>query len=215
MKDKIDTSTYKEITKVKKQKEKNKNIGKYAKGKYGHSKKYRNYRIILASILLLLIIADVIFSILVFHTRKTVFIVIACILAIPFARNVVDIIMTFKAKPLNEKEYEKTNSLSDRTSKPFLYDVSITEEEGMYYIPCMVIYNNNILCYTPEEKDTKKREKIKTYISAVNTDDVNYRIFITEKYQTFEKEVLKLREADAETRAKDEDIEYQILSMGI
>ena len=107
MKDKIDTSTYKEITKAKKQKERNKNVGKYAKGTYGHSKKYRIYRLIFAAILLVLILADVLFSVLVFHTRKTVYIIIACILAIPFARNVVDVIMTFKARPLSKEEYEK------------------------------------------------------------------------------------------------------------
>ena len=215
MKDKIDTSTYKEITKAKKQKERNKNVGKYAKGTYGHSKKYRIYRLIFAAILLVLILADVLFSVLVFHTRKTVYIIIACILAIPFARNVVDVIMTFKARPLSKEEYEKTKELSEKTNKPLLYDVSITQEEGMYYVPCMAVYNNNIICYTPEIKDAKIRERIKGYLGAVNTDDINYRIFITEKYQTFEKEISKLREADAETRAIDEDIEYSILSMGI
>lgn len=215
MKDKIDTSTYKEINRAKKQKEKNKNVGKFAKGKYGHSRNYRIYRLVLALILLILILADVVISIIFFHTRKTVFIVFACLLAIPFARNIVDVIMTFKAKPLSNEEYEKTKELSDRTSRDFLYDISITEEDGMYYIPCMVIYNNNILCYTPEVKDTKTREKIKTSLGSVNVDDTNYRIFITEKYQTFEKEVTKLRDADDQTLEMDSKVELKILSMGI
>jgi hypothetical protein len=79
----------------------------------------------------------------------------------------------------------------------------------------MVIYNNNILCYTPEVKDAKTREKIKTSLGSVNVDDTNYRIFITEKYQTFEKEVTKLRDADDQTLEMDSEVELKILSMGI
>ena len=215
MKTKIDTSTYKEINKAKKQKDRDKNMGKYAKGTYGHSIHYRNYRLIMAAIILLFILADVFVSILVFHTRKTVFIIIACILAIPFARNLVDVFMTLKAKPLNKEEYEKTKQLSEKTGKPLLYDLSITQEEGMYYIPCAAVYNNNIIAYTPEIKEAKVREKIKGYLVDANTDDSSYRIYITDKYQTFEKEIEKLREADEETAAIDDEVTYRLLSMGI
>ena len=187
----------------------------YSKGKYGHSKHYRNIRLAVALFLLVLIVSDVVFSIMVFHTRKTLFVVVACILSIPFARNVIDVFMALKAKPLSKKEYEETQELSDKTGVGLLYDITVTETEGVIYVPCLAVYNNSIICYTPDEKDTKKREKIKQYISEVNQlSGTNYRIFVTEKYSTFSKEIKKLHEPDKATMKTDKKVTEKLLGMG-
>ena len=84
----------------------------------------------------------------------------------------------------------------------------------MVYIPCLTVYNNNIIAYVPDSKDTKEREKIRSFIAPVNDEGTNYRIFVTEKEGTFEKEIKKLRDADAETVLEDKKIIERLLSMG-
>ena len=207
---KIDNSTYKAIKKDKK----NKDTKTYGRGKYGHSKHHRNLKISMAVGLLLLILLDVIFSLVVFHTRKTVFVIVACVLSLPFARNVIDIFMSLKAAPLSEEEYQKTNELSENTGIHLYYDISVTEEEGMYYIPCAAVCNNNIICYTPNITDTKMREKLKGYVNEINTDEINVRVFLTEKYSTFEKEIKKLKNPDGTQAALDREVLEKLLSMG-
>ena len=187
----------------------------YSKGNYGHSKHYRNKRLIMALFILILIVSDVVFSIMVFHTRKTLFVIVACVLSIPFARNVIDVFMSLKAKPLSMEEYEKTVNLSKEIEAQLLYDITVTESDGVVYIPCLTVYNNSIICYTPDEKEVKKREKIKKYISEVNDfSKTNYRIFVTEKYSTFSKELKKLHEPDKTTQKTDKKVTDNLLSMG-
>ena len=202
----IDKSTYKEIVRDKK-------AGKsYSKGEYGHSKYYRNIRIVYIIVLLMLILMDVIISQIVFHTRKTPFIIIACILAIPFARNIIDLIMSIKATPLSKDEYDKIYDLSRDLGFRFYYDISITDEDGMVYIPCVSIRGNNIIAYTPDIKSARDRERLKKYIMNVSTEDISPRIVVTDKYTTFEKEVNKLR--DSAMDRSDSILLDRLLSMG-
>lgn len=212
---KIDSSTYKAIKKDKETKSKKKSFSLFAgeKGLYGHISRIRKSRIIMCIILAAFIIIDVVISLAVFKTRKTWFIVFGCLLAIPFARNVVDIMMTLKTKPLSEDLYNKTKEISDSSSRALLYDISITESEGIIFVPCMMIYNNNMICFTPDEKDSSAREKIKKYLSTANAEtDKNYRIVVTENIKTFEKEVKKVR--DVSDSQEDIEMTEKILSMG-
>ena len=209
--DKIDNSTYLQIKKDKKQK----NRSAKGKGMYGHSKHYRNSRLIMVIFILALIVSDVVFSIVVFHTRKTLFVIVACVLSIPFARNLIDLFMSFKAKPLDLDEYKETQEISKLTEISLLYDITITDTDGIVYIPCLAVYNNNIICYTPDEKTAKDREKIKKYISDVNNiSKTNYRIFVTEKRETFKKELRKLHAPDDATAKSDEKVMENLLGMG-
>ena len=207
---KIDNSTYKAIKKDKK----NKDTKTYGRGKYGHSKHHRNLKISMAVGLLLLIVMDVIFSLVIFHTRKSLFVIVACVLSLPFARNVIDIFMSLKAKPLSEDEYKQTAELSDKTGIRLYYDISVTEEEGMYYIPCAAVCNNNIICFTPNIPEVKTREKLKGYLNELNIEEYSYRIFLTEKYSTFEKEIKKLKPAEGKQEATDIEFLEKLLYMG-
>ncbi len=207
---KIDTSTYKQIKKERKLKNKK----YYDKGEYGHSKRYKNIRMAFTLVLFMLILTDVVFSLIIFQTRKTLFVIIGCVMAIPFARNLIDFFMALKADPLSKEEYDKVDALSKETGRKFLYDITITETEGVVYIPALAIYNNNIIAYTPKVNKPKDREKIKVYINEVNSEGDNYRIFVTEKFATFSKEIGKLRDASSETLERDEYITLKLLSMG-
>ena len=51
----------------------------------------------------LFILVDVIFSLIFFQTKKTLFVVIACVMAIPFAKNLIGYLMIIKYQPLDEE----------------------------------------------------------------------------------------------------------------
>ena len=103
----------------------------YSKGKYGHSKHYRNKRLFMTLLILAFIVFDVVFSLVVFHTRKTLFVIVACIMSIPFARNLIDLFMTLKAKPLDKESYMETVKLSEETGVPL---ERITKNGGESYL---------------------------------------------------------------------------------
>ena len=88
----------------------------------------------------------------------------------------------------------------------------------MYYIPCAAVCSNNIICFTPNIPETKKREKLKEYLNEINTDEYSYRIFLTEKYSTFEKEIKKLKvsadKEDDKQKNIDREVLEKFLSMG-
>ena len=208
---KIDTSTYDLIKSERKEPKFN-----MQKGLYGYAKRYKNRKLFFTLILFGLILSDVMFSIIAFQTRKTWFVIIACVLAIPFARNLIDYFMAFKANPLRQEDYEETVEITNHYDKALYYDISITEESGVVFVPCLCVYNNNIIAYTPDVKLAKEREKIKKYIDMVNSaeEDRNYRIFVTEKISTFDKEISKLKNRSDETAEKDEETLGKLLSMG-
>ena len=216
---KIDNSTFKAIKKDKKEKERLKKSSFGDKGCYGHSKKYKNYKMILVLVIFVFILSDVMISLILFQTRKTWFIVFGCILSIPFARNLIDFVMALKATPLDAEEYKAVSGLESETGKDFLYDITITETDGMEYIPCMMVCNNNIIAFTPKVNESSGREKIKKYISNANTlegsgSTMNYRIVVTENIKTFEKEVKKIKLPSADEKRYDDEMKDRILSMG-
>ena len=208
---KIDNSTFKAIEQEKKYNSK----PHYEKGEYGHARHNKNKKLILTVVLFAVILSDVLISLIVFQTRKTWFIILGCVMSIPFARNLIDYFMAIKSKPLNKETYEKTKEMADRLDKELLYDISITDTDGMVFVPCVYIESNNIIAFTPEETNVKDREKIKTYINGVNTlCGTSYRIFVTENINTFEKELKKIKKADAEAADKDREVAANLLTMG-
>ena len=213
---KIDNSTYKAI---KREKTWNDSflahIGEPESGTYGRMKKRIYIRIFMIIILFAIILADVLISVLVFKTRKTWFVILGCVMSIPFARNLIDLYMTLKCKPLDASTKDKVDEIASSTGRKVDFDISITDEDGVAFLPAVCIYNNNIIAFTPDEKDVKKREKIKDYIGMVNSDpDISCRIFVTENISTFKKELGRLREADAETLKADEIIRETLFSLG-
>ena len=216
---KIDNSTFKAIKKDKKEKDKIKKSSLGDKGCYGHSKKYKNTKMILVLIIFAFILTDVMISLILFQTRKTWFIVFGCVLSIPFARNLIDFVMALNAEPLGEEDYKNVLELGKETGKDFLYDISITDTDGLVYIPCMMVCNNNIAAFVPNAKESAMREKIKKYISNANTlegfdNTMNFRVVVTENIKTFEKEVRKIKLPDAQEKKYDDEMKDRILSMG-
>ena len=155
------------------------------KGQYGYIKAYRKKRLIIALICLAMIASLLVASFLIFETRKTWLAIIACVIAIPFARNVTDIIMAMRVKPLSKNQYDKVNEeikkLRDKVYDDeigLVYDLTITRSEGIGFIPCAYIMNNNVIIYSPKDNTAKEKEKLEKYADMVNEDKkISCRIF--------------------------------------
>ena len=213
---KIDNSTYMAIKKDKKRKNRKPSRFEMSElGSYGRIRKKRNIKLVMVIFLLLLILADVLFSIIVFHTRKTWFIIIACVMSIPFARNIIDFVMCLRCKSLDNDTYKAVNEVSDETGRKIIYDLPITDEDGLIFVPAACVYNNNIIAFTPDEKDAKKREKIKKYINMVNdSDDRQCRIFVTDNLNTFKKEISRIKDSEGASDRDDELTMDRLYSLG-
>lgn len=194
----------------------NKNTLHYEKGKYGHIKYYRLRRIIIGSIILACILADLFISLHVLHTRKTLFLVAACVIAIPFARNIVDLIMTIKIKPLKREEYEKVHEISKSSKIPFLYDITITDTDGVEFYPVVSIYNNNVVAFSRSAMDTPSTRRAERFMADINEDARSKaRIVICSDLKKFEKEVKKLSAPkDDKQPFYDKKMREKLITMG-
>ena len=210
---KIDDTTYKMIKEDRKQSHK-KRSGKN-KGSYGYIKKRKLSRLIITFAIFLVILADVLFSLIIFQTRKTWFIIIACVMSIPFARNLIDYVMCLRCHPLDKDTYEEVEGLFKDSGRPVYYDISITDEDGLVFIPAAVIYNNNIIAFTPDKKETSEREKIKKYISMIKEKELSPRIVVTDNINTLKKEVFRIKEIEKqESLNLDTEIRESLFDMG-
>lgn len=183
---------------------------------------------------LVFILADVLFSLLKFHTRKTIFIIGAVILSIPFARNLASFIVSFKARSLSRQDYEKV--LAMKKSMPgvhFLFDVGITESDGVMPFPVIAVYNNNVIPLLPEagklkrkvrkkNGKTKKKNKpgvpeesdssrAKRYLSGLQEKKV--RVFPVTDPERMEKELLRVTQPSDTQRFQDRRIAEELLEL--
>ncbi|MBO4864773.1 MAG: hypothetical protein J5517_10425 [Eubacterium sp.] len=213
---KIDNSTYKAIKRERSWDNSFlSHIGEPEKGTYGRIKKRMIIRLVMVLLLLAVIVADVLISVLVFKTRKTWFVIIACVMSIPFARNLIDLFMTIKCKPLDKDLQEKVEAIGAETGRRIDYDLTITDEDGVVFLPAVCVYNNNVIAFTPDEKDAKKRERVKSFMGMLNSDpEISCRIFVTENINTFKKELARIREADEAALTSDEYIRETLFSLG-
>ena len=115
------------------------------KGEYGYAARYKNRRIIITLICFCCILVDVLVGLIMFQTRATLFTVIACVMSLPFAKNLIGYIMVVKFRPLTEGQYERTERLGEDHDCLICYDISVSDSEKMRFFPCVAICGNNVI----------------------------------------------------------------------
>jgi hypothetical protein len=183
------------------------------KGHYGHLKRYKQIRLLIIFVCFLFILTDVVFSLIVFQTRRSLFIVMAAIMSIPFAKNFVSYLLSLKCKPLNKKEYEKTVEMSEKYSLDLLYDISVTDDDVKFF-PAAAIVNNSLVAYRPETSDTLDKKKSTEYLENVFADFKDkVRIYIVNDLDHFDKELKRLTAASKEV-TQSRNIRFKLLDAG-
>ena len=125
------------------------------KGCYGHINEYKKKRLTAALICLAVIAAFVIITFAVFHTRKSVFTILACVMAIPFAERMIGYAIVYNYRSLPEDIYKKINE--SKYSKEFLYDVTVSDGEKIHYYPCIFLSLEGVAVFDTDVSDKEKR----------------------------------------------------------
>ena len=170
------------------------------KGHYGHLKRYKQIRLAIVFLCFLFILTDVVFSIIMFQTRRTLFIVIAAVMSIPFAKNFVSYLLSLKCKPLSNSEYEEAESIAEKHSIDLLYDVTVTDDDIKFF-PAAAIINNSVVAYRPEAKDAVDKKTSVDYLeNALEGYKEKVRICVVDSLSSFDKEISRLTASTKEVR---------------
>ncbi|SCW37343.1 hypothetical protein SAMN05660484_00668 [Eubacterium ruminantium] len=117
---------------------------KIEKGDYGYARKYKNKRIIITLLCFACIMADILIGLIAFQSRKTLFTVVACVMSLPFAKNLIGYLMVVGFKPLSKSDYEKVKTFADEKKITMCYDISASDSQKMLFYPCVAIAGNNV-----------------------------------------------------------------------
>lgn len=185
------------------------------KGHYGHLKRYKNIRLLMIFVCFAFILADVLLSLIMFQTRRTLFIIIATIMSIPFAKNFANYLLCFKCNPLKQDEYERAEKIAKKHDINLLYDISITDD-GILFFPTVAIVNNNIIAYHPESKDNARQKEAVKYLENVNSElKDKARICVVDSFERLDKELGRICPEKEDSLDRDKDLRIRLLRLGL
>ena len=182
------------------------------KGQHGYMNRHKRNVLISIIVLGLFVIAGVFFTVAMFDTRKTVFIVIPILVALPLAKQLVA-----GFKELTKDEYAKLEKLSYFGDPSLVYDVSISRYEGIVYFPVAVIRDGRMLFYynggygkkIPDEAALKK------IITEALADQKKYVVIIATDIDGFVAKAEKIKAPSDEFVGADEKIRNRLYELGI
>lgn len=187
-----------------------------SRGDYGYARKYKNTRLLITSILFLCILTDVVLTLVIYQTKSTLLTVLACVMSLPFAKMLISYLLCIRFEPATKAEHEKLEALAEQHHVKLLYDVSVSQTEGIFFYPCLTVHNNNIIAYVPK---ADANDKIKEYTEVMKKsyEDTKYklRIVIVADLAKFEKELAKIHEPKDEQKKIDRYIGKRLLELGV
>ncbi|MBQ9871276.1 MAG: hypothetical protein IJM27_05020 [Eubacterium sp.] len=185
-----------------------------AKGDYGYAKSLKRRRLLLMLACFAFILADVLISLIFFQTKKTLFVVVACVMAIPFAKNLIGYLMLIKYEPLKPEEYEEAKKLEEKRGTTFAYDISITDTQGVLFYPCVAIYNNNVIGLGQAGQNQKKKDLV-TYLKKVQEGPpTKPRVVVVESLKDMGRELDRLTPPKEDQLRADVKIAERLLELG-
>ena len=122
---------------------------KVYKGDFGYIKYSRKKAIIRTAISLAATILIFVIGLLIYHSQKSVFSIIAALGCLPTGWSAVNMIMLLKAKPCDEKDHEKI--LEHAGDLLIHYDHIITSYDKNFYVNASTVLDKNIICYTADK----------------------------------------------------------------
>ena len=182
------------------------------KGQHGYMNRHKRNVLISIIVLGLFVIAGVFFTVAMFDTRKTVFIVIPILVALPLAKQLVAYIMCAGFKELTKNEYAKIEKLSYFGDPSLVYDVSISRYEGILYFPAAVIRDGRIpydLVKTDDDGNTY------VLVAEALADQKKYVVIIATDIDGFVAKAEKIKAPSDEFVGADEKIRNRLYELGI
>lgn len=185
------------------------------KGNYGYAKGLKRRRIILMLACFAFILADVLISLLFFQTKQTLFVVLACVMSIPFAKNLIGYLMIVKYEPLTEEQYREAEAIAAEREMAMAYDISVTDTEGILFYPCVAVYNNNVIGLLQPGQNQKKKDATE-YLKKIH-DRVSGkpRVIVVDTLKDMRRELMRLNPPKEEQEAEDRQIAARLLELGL
>lgn len=189
------------------------------KGQYGYIKKHKKKIITSIIILGVMILTGVILSLVMFKTTKTLIIILPILISLPFAKQIVALIMCSKFKPLTEEEHKKIEKgIHYENRNGILYDISISRYEGMMFFPAVIVRDGRMLFLYQEAFDKKipdveflKKEIARSFEMIKKP----YVIITALTVDEFIKKAETIKEPDEDYVVKDQSMREKIFELGV
>ena len=189
------------------------------KGQYGYIKKHTKKIITSIIILGVMILTGVILSLVMFKTTKTLIIILPILISLPFAKQIVALIMCSKFKPLTEEEHKKIEKgIHYENRDGILYDISISRYEGMMFFPAVIVRDGRMLFLYQEAFDKKipdveflKKEIARSFEMIKKP----YVIITALTVDEFIKKAETIKEPDEDYVVKDQSMREKIFELGV
>lgn len=189
------------------------------KGQYGYIKKHKKKIITSIIILGVMILTGVILSLVMFKTTKTLIIILPILISLPFAKQIVALIMCSKFKPLTEEEHKKIEKgIHYENRDGILYDISISRYEGMMFFPAVIVRDGRMLFLYQKSFDKKipdveflKKEIARSFEMIKKP----YVIITALTVDEFIKKAEAIKEPDEDYVVKDQSMREKIFELGV
>lgn len=189
------------------------------KGQYGYIKKHKKKIITSIIILGVMILTGVILSLVMFKTTKTLIIILPILISLPFAKQIVALIMCSKFKPLTEEEHKKIEKgIHYENRDGILYDISISRYEGLMFFPAVIVRDGRMLFLYQKAFDKKipdveflKKEIARSFEMIKKP----YVIITALTVDEFIKKAEAIKEPDEDYVVKDQSMREKIFELGV
>lgn len=189
------------------------------KGQYGYIKKHKKKIITSIIILGVMILTGVILSLAMFKTTKTLIIILPILISLPFAKQIVALIMCSKFKPLTEEEHKKIEKgIHYENRDGILYDISLSRYEGMLFFPAVIVRDGRMLFLYQKAFDKKisdveflKKEITRSFEMIKKP----YVIVTALTVDEFIKKAETIKEPDEDYLVKDQSMREKLFELGV
>lgn len=189
------------------------------KGQYGYIKKHKKKIITSIIILGVMILTGVILSLVMFKTTKTLIIILPILISLPFAKQIVALIMCSKFKPLTEEEHRKIEKgIHYENRDGILYDISLSRYEGMLFFPAVIVRDGRMLFLYQKAFDKKipdveflKKEITRSFEMIKKP----YVIVTALTVDEFIKKAETIKEPDEDYLVKDQSMREKLFELGV
>lgn len=189
------------------------------KGQYGYIKKHKKKIITSIIILGVMILTGVILSLAMFKTTKTLIIILPILISLPFAKQIVALIMCSKFKPLTEEEHKKIEKgIHYENRDGILYDISLSRYEGMLFFPAVIVRDGRMLFLYQKAFDKKipDVEFLKKEIArSFEMIKKQYVIVTALTVDEFIKKAETIKEPDEDYLVKDQSMREKLFELGV
>ena len=187
------------------------------KGQHGYMNRHKRNVLISIIVLGLFVIAGVFFTVMMFDTRKTIFIVIPILVALPLAKQIVAYIMCAGFRELTDDEYSRLSGIEYFGDRSIVYDVSVSRYEGIVYFPVAVVRDGRMLFYYNGAFGKKIADEaaLKKVIADAFADQKKYVVVIATDLDSFVAKANRIKAPSEEFISTDEKMRNRLFELGI